>query len=80
MNSSWLGILLVVLGSFAVGSALQYYFSDAASQNTGTTNWLIAAEAAVGLLLIAFGLYKQFTSSRHTMADDHEVAIDLRDD
>ena len=69
---SWIWILVVFAGSLPFAAALQYYISGEPYHNTPTRNWLVVGQAVFGVLVMAFGLYKQFQASRMAPPDEHE--------
>lgn len=80
MKRSWIGILLVLLGSLPIGQALQYYFAGEPYRNTPTRNWLVVGQVILGLAIIAYGLYTQVKASRQPVEEDEsETKLNLRD-
>ena len=79
MTRSWYWILLIFAGSLPLGNALQYYFTGEPYQNTPTRNWLVIGQAILSLVIIGFGLFKQITSNRHSLDDEDDASLDLRD-
>ena len=73
-------MLLIFAGSMPVGHALQYYITGEAARNPSDHNWLIVGEAALGILIIAFGLYKQVRANRAVTPDsDDDISLKLDD-
>jgi hypothetical protein len=80
MKKSWYWVLLIFVGSLPVGHALQYYITDETGRNTPDHNLLIVGEAALGLLIIAFGLYMQVRTNRAIGFEaDEDVVLKLDD-
>ena len=79
MSRSWYWVLLIFIASFPLGNALQYYFAGEPSRNTPTRNWLVVGQAALGLLIIAFGLYKQIAANRLPAPEEPDAELNLRD-
>jgi hypothetical protein len=81
MKKTWYWILVVLVGSLPIGSALQYYFAGEPYRNTPTRNWLVVGQVVLGLLIMAFGLYKQMQASREVPpTDEAETKLNLRDE
>ncbi len=79
MKSS-LWILVVFAGSLPFASALQYYVAGEAYRNTPTRNWLVIAQAAFGLAIMAVGLYRQLRNARQIPEPEQHDGIKLTDD
>ncbi|MBV9215357.1 MAG: hypothetical protein JO053_04200 [Acidobacteria bacterium] len=71
MKKSWLWVLVILTGSLAVGSGLQYYFSGEPYRNTPARNWLVVGQVIVGLVIIGFGLMKQIQANRKLAETQH---------
>lgn len=80
MKKSWIWVLVIFAGSLPVGRALQYYFAGEAYRSTSTRNWLVIAQAAAGLVIMALGLYKQIRANRQLPTEDEsKLKLDLND-
>ncbi len=81
MHRSWYWVLVILTGSFVLGSALQYYFTGEADRNTSTRNWLVVGQAILGVVVIGFGLIKQIQANRKPVEkSDAELFVKLTDD
>jgi len=80
MKKPWYWILVVFAGSLPLAAALQYYISGEPYRNTPTRNWLVVGQAVFGLLIMAFGLYKQFQTARQVPEPEQHDRIKLTDD
>lgn len=81
MKKSWYCVLLIFVGSLPVGYALQYYFAADAVQNAGEWNWLVIGAAAIGVLIIAVGLFKQVQANRAIAPEnDKDGLLNLDDE
>jgi len=81
MKKSWYWVLLIFAGSMLVGHALQTYFTGDVGRDPKDRNWLMIGEAALGLLIIAFGLYKQVRANRAVIMDsEKDILLKLDDE
>ena len=77
VNRPWLWVLLIFIGSLPVGGALQYYFSGEPARNSSSRNWLAVGQAVLGLLIIAFALYRQTVALRQIPYEEEKTRLDL---
>lgn len=77
---SWIWIFVILAGSLPLGSALEYYSSGEPYRNTSTRNWLVVGQVVFGVLVMAFGLHKQFETARPVLDPGEPEEIKLNGD
>jgi|GEM_PF-5636449 len=79
MGRSWYWVLLIFCGSLTLAGAMQSYLAGETAVNTSANNWLTAGQGALGLLMIAFGLYRQIAANRHPVPQEPDARLNLHD-
>jgi hypothetical protein len=81
MKRPWYWWLVVFAGTLPIGSGLQYYLGGDAYRNSAGRNSLVVGQIILGVLVVAFGLYKAIRRSySKETKQEIETSLNLTDD